>query len=210
MQGFFEGEGSVADPGKGISINITNTDKNLVDFCCKCLNVLDIKFTIFYTKLKLPNKPRWDIRISRIKEAVKFAEMIRSNAPHKADRLNKIILFSKQPPRFFRTRWSDEPKPSKSFIQSLVKKGCSRKEIAEKIGTQSINTVQHYKSLYKLSGTYRKGKQPDPVEVQTLYESGKSLRELGEIFGYQTTSIVKFMIRHNIKRKKNGRYKLKS
>ena len=67
--------------------------------------------------------------------------------------VNIIIIFSQKPPRCFRNRWSDKPKPTKEFIAVLVKKGLSRQEIAEKIGNITEDGIK-----YNLAKLVKEGK----------------------------------------------------
>lgn len=61
LRGIFDGEGSVSS-----SIRMINTNKDLIDLCCKFLNKLKIEFSVYHEKRR-NYKDSWVIRIKKKK-----------------------------------------------------------------------------------------------------------------------------------------------
>jgi len=65
LRGFFDSEGSIGKRRNGTytTPSAYNTDKKLIDFICKLLDKLGIKYTLGCDSRKFRQKPLWEIRL---------------------------------------------------------------------------------------------------------------------------------------------------
>ncbi|AIJ06136.1 hypothetical protein JH146_1294 [Methanocaldococcus bathoardescens] len=83
LRGVFDSEGSVSS-----SIRMTNTNKDLIDLCCKFLDKLKIEFSIYHEKRE-NYKDSWTIRIKK-KSLIDFKDKIRFNIKRKQEKLEML------------------------------------------------------------------------------------------------------------------------
>lgn len=200
LGGFTDGEGHINLAS--YSVEIGNTDFELMDYAMECLATLGIDYCKYIAKRKPPHKHIMLLRITRKENMLKFIDNVNIAAPEKREKLNTLREYFTHRER---CSW-DEPF-TKEEITTLRDKGYSVKRIAEYLNC-SYSCIARYMHKYGLPlQSYRRGNPPSPEEIRYFYwEKGMSIRELSAKFGYRTTCIVKVMKRDGIPRRKAGRY----
>lgn len=146
LSGFFDGDGTTGQsyrkrrPSKSKFLQATNTDRSIIDYCCKCLDVLDIDYTVRKYPKDRPRKDVYHITINRADNILKWHKLVGFRCRYKSEQLQEIANWLNRPNAVRRAEL-----PTREEIEALYfGKNLSYSEVGKRLGyTGDGNGVRH-------------------------------------------------------------------